>query len=77
MTAATDAITGTKIIDSMRWVATSAGDDLVVDDSDGNVIWTAKAETNNFTDVIVFGPTQFNGVAVDTIDSGTLYIYIA
>ena len=77
MTAAADAITGTKIVESMRWIGVTAGDDLVVDDSAGNIIWVAKAETNNFTDAITFGPQQFDGVVVDTIDSGTLYVYLA
>lgn len=77
MTEAADTLAGNSIVEGMRWIADTAGDDLVVDDGSGNVIWTAKAETNDFTDVIMFGPQMFSDITVDTIDSGTLYVYLA
>lgn len=77
MTAAADEIEGTKIVEQLRWTGVTAADDLKVVDSADNIVWETVAESNNYTDVIVFGPSMFEGLKIETIDSGTLYVYLA
>ena len=72
-----DLLVGPKLIRAMRWIADTSGDDLRVTDAASNIIWEAVADTDNFTDVMFFGPTAFNGVKAAVIDSGTLFVYKA
>ena len=75
MTSAADTITGKVILETIRWIGTTAGDDLIIDDSAGNLVFQSKAETNNFTDSMSFSHMVFDGLVIDTIDSGTVYVY--
>jgi hypothetical protein len=71
----TDSVTGRLIVSYLRWVgATTAGHSLVVNDADGNVIWESEADGANFIDILPFW-RRVNGVTVNTIDSGNLFIY--
>ena len=77
MTAVGDEIEGTKIVEQLRWASVTAGDELKVVDSADKIVWEALAGANNYTDVIIFGPSMFDGLKVETIGSGTLYVYLA
>lgn len=70
--AAAQTYTGRILVSMIQWVGTTAGDDLILKDNNGNVILQAKTdgrESEYYPDRI------FNGVIVDTIDSGVVYIY--
>lgn len=70
-------IPGPIIVESFRWSADTAGDDLVVNDGSGDPIFVSKADINNFTDVHYMGLSgSFDSIVVATIDTGTLYIYL-
>ena len=75
MTAGADAVTGRLNVSYIRWVGgTTAGHSCVLDDSNGNVIFEGEADGANYTDIMpVF--RWINGITVDTLDSGTVYVY--
>lgn len=76
MTAAADAVTGKMKIDFIRWVgATTAGHSLVLKDTAGNTIFESVADGANFIDVHRV-PIVVDGVDLDTMGSGTLYLYL-
>jgi len=66
-------------VNGMRWVSKSstAGDDLSVEDNNGEVVWESVANvTNNYVEEVVFNPPRdFDGFELAVIDSGTLYVY--
>ena len=75
MTASADAVLGKMKIDFIRWVgATTAGHSCILKDTAGNVLFESEADGANFIDVHSL-PLVVDGIDVDTMDSGTLYIY--
>lgn len=85
MTAAGDELAFHVRVRCIRWVskAASAGDDiLLVESSIGtitDVLWSSVAAGANYVEADSCGGQGFdfrNGVRVDTIDSGTLYLYL-
>lgn len=66
---------------SLRWVSESpsAGDSVVVKDSSGRRVWEAHANTTDEqyeSNWDVGYPRFVDGLIVDTLDSGRLYIYV-
>lgn len=60
----------------MRWLnATSANHELIVKDSSGNAIWKSVADGANFLDIHPLF-RSVNGINVDTMDSGSLMVYL-
>lgn len=75
MTAAADAVTGKMKIDYIRWVGgTTAGHQCILHDTAGNTIFESVADGDNFIDVHAV-PKVVDGIDLDTMGSGTLYIY--
>lgn len=75
-TASGDVTTRTFIMDSLRWVGgASAGDQLVVQDGDGNEIFKSLANGSNFIDGWVWSRKYMGGLSVNKMTSGTLYVY--
>lgn len=75
-TAGSDAITGRMKIKYFRWdQITTAGDDLVITDTAGSKQRTIKAET---ADIPVEIPIDdmWNGIIIDTLDSGVVRAYL-
>lgn len=70
--------TGKVKIKSIRWVSesASAGNNVVVNDTAGNRIWSSVASGANFVDSDVLD-AWFDGVTVATLDSGYLEVAIA
>lgn len=64
-------------IKAIRWVgATTAGHALILDDQDGNVVFHSVAAGANHVDAHNV-ETVVNGLTVDTIASGTCYVYLS
>lgn len=63
-------------ISKIRWVSEGsvAGQNVVVKDSNGKEIWKSTAAGANHEDSDRINE-WFNGINVETIESGTLYIY--
>jgi len=67
------------VVRRMKWTPTTSGDDLLVKDLGGNTLWSLKAiaaDSNqgiSYTEELGF---SVNGIVVETIDHGTLYIFI-
>lgn len=78
MTAAADAINMRMKVKKFRWVnvgALSAADDaLIIDDSGGGVIWETEASGANYVESDI-EERWVDGVVIDTITRGTLYVY--
>lgn len=70
------------LIHYLEYHAASNGDDLVVKDSHGNILWQIKAlvaAPDNESEAIERSPKfdrWVQGINVETIDGGTLYIYL-
>jgi hypothetical protein len=77
-TAAADTIDGVFVLASVRWVGGgAAGDQCILTDGSGNVLFSAQANGANFTDGWVFKTKWVNGLAFSALTSGTVDIYIA
>jgi len=75
-TAAADAVTGLKLLVSIRWSgATTAGHQCVVSDSAGNVVFRSEANGANFIDGWVFDRKTVDGLVITTLGSGTVTAY--
>lgn len=58
---------------AIRWYgSTTAGDDLIIEDGDSNVIFTAKASGANADIAHYYPGITFSGITVRTIDAGTV-----
>lgn len=76
MTAGSDEVSGRLIVGSMEWDgSTTADDDLIVTDGAGNEIWVVNNKATNER-AVIYLDQQVNGIICDTIDAGTLYIYL-
>lgn len=76
MSAAADAVTGKMKIDYIRWVGgTTAGHQCILKDTDGNTLFDSVADGAHFVDVHAI-PMIVDGIDLDTLDSGILYIYL-
>lgn len=62
----------------LRWVSESAtaGDNVTVEDNNGEVIWSAVADDANYEEAHAFGDKgqDFDGFELASIDSGILYV---
>jgi len=72
----------TFVATKVRWVSksASAGDDIDVQDGNGKSVWVSVATGANYVEETHFDPDArviFEGLTVPTLDSGTLYIYVA
>jgi hypothetical protein len=77
-TASADPISTDDIyIHALRWVSTaaSAGDQVVVTNAAGDVVWEAFATGANYTEESQVPLRITDGLAVPTLDSGILYLY--
>lgn len=74
LTAAADK-TEKVFIKRVRWVAVgaTAGHRCILDDENGNVIWESTAGIVNFVDSFELNRTA--QITVDTLGSGTVYLY--
>jgi len=66
-------------IQKMEWIPNAAADDLTVKDGAALIVWDVDALTGGTAgkEVIDFpGVLHINGFELDTIDGGTLYVYI-
>jgi hypothetical protein len=74
-TAASDASSGRKIVTYARWIGgTTAGHSCILKDGNGNVLFESEADGANFLDLMpIF--RAVDGLDVDTLDSGSLYVY--
>lgn len=54
---------------------TAAGDDLIVEDKNGKIIAKMKAEADGGSQIHLV-EQKFNGIVIDTIDSGECHIWI-
>ena len=66
-------------IECLAWVskAASAGDDCVLSDSKGRVVWESVASGSNYVEREHFvSLSQVDGLTVTTLDSGTIYVYL-
>jgi hypothetical protein len=78
MTAALDALTGKKVIQSIRWIkATTGGHNLEVTDTAGNTILLASASGANVTEYYDMHCLPVEGIIVATMQSGTLVVQVA
>lgn len=69
-------VTGSFVIDHMEWDGSAtADDDLEVNDSNGNEIWTVNNKIANDR-AVKYLDDIFDGITVATIDAGTLYVYL-
>ena len=69
------------LVDKMVFIPNAADNDLIVKDNAGKVIWQIRAITasNNYqsSGMETFdGPFLCNGFVLDTIDAGTLKVYL-
>jgi sugar (pentulose or hexulose) kinase len=64
------------VIDKIRWVgATTAGHQLILHDADGNVVYSAVATgANNTEESEALNAWTINGLTVNQIDSGIVYL---
>ncbi len=72
----TPAATGQLTVTRVRWVgASTAGHACILKDGQGRVRWHSIASGSNYVE----GDSGFaaNGLIVDTIQSGTLYLYFS
>jgi hypothetical protein len=78
LAAVSDTLSGTIYCNFLYWVskAASAGDDLLVKDSDGNILWEDSADGANYS---AYCPLKMkiDGINAYTLDSGSLYVYKA
>lgn len=75
-TAAADAVVARVKIKYVRWdQITTAGDDLVITDTAGSKQRTIKAETADIPVEIVIDE-MWNGIVIDTLDSGVVRFYL-
>lgn len=69
------------LIDYMLWEPAAADDDLVVKDSHGNILWQIRASAGcpgheDFAQQKSEHMCRWvNGINIETIDGGMLYIY--
>lgn len=72
-----DELTGVLFVKYLRWVSpgATAGDVLTVKDKDGNVLFASVADGSNFIDMMPI-KEEVNGVDVDTLDSGTVFVHL-
>lgn len=76
MAAESDALTGLVVdVNYLHWVSKGAiaGDDLLVSDVNGDIIWEEVADGANYSKLFVL-KHPVNGLVVTTMDSGTLYV---
>lgn len=52
----------------------STGDELILNDRNGNVVLRCVAEADGQSQAFYKGGTWYDGLTLDTIDSGILYI---
>jgi hypothetical protein len=65
-------------INYMEWFPTTTGDDIAITDNGSNTLWSLKAIAADSNQGIGYRKDfqcSVNGISVDTIDHGTLYIY--
>lgn len=63
-------------ITGIRWVgATTATHQAIITNSDGRVIWESVCNAANFVDESNILFWLRDGLLIDTLDSGTLYVY--
>jgi hypothetical protein len=78
---ATSTWTGPVYIQKIRWVPAAAGDDLVINDKNGEEIFSVtNALTGGVAGTIkedFIGMPPYHGFNVATIGGGTLYVYVA
>jgi len=75
-TTAPGAVTGSILLESVRWVgATNAGHTLEVTNTAGAAIFASEASGANFVDGWVWKRLWADGIIVTTMDSGILYLY--
>lgn len=74
MTTAGDILTGVHCIKSIVWIATTAGDDLILDDSNDDIVVEIKASVNNET-IQIDVREEVQNLTVRTIDSGSVIVY--
>lgn len=68
------------MVESMEWVPNAAANDLIVKDSAGNIKWDVDAIAGGTPGKEVTPwnkPLRMIGFDLDTIDGGTLYVYLA
>ncbi len=75
LTEAADALSGVYYIDWIQWLSKSAtaGDDLLIEDGDGNEIQSGVADGENFHQIYPVGQ-YYTDLTIDTIDSGAVYV---
>ncbi len=73
-----DQLDGEDNVEYLHWVSKGAtvGDDLLVQDDDGNTVWEEVADVVNFSRIHVI-KHKINKLKVTTMDSGTLYVITA
>ena len=65
-------------VNYMEWFPTTDGHDIAITDNGSNTLWSLKAIAADSNQGIGYRKDfqcSVNGISVDTIDSGTLYIY--
>ena len=80
ITSSTDAIPSSTVmvLSSLRWAgATAAGHSCEVTDAAGNVIFYSVANAANFVDGWVFDNKWVAGLALTTMSSGELQVYVS
>lgn len=71
------ALTGIKFVKHFRWIsATTAGHKCIVKTASGDMAFESEADGAKFIDVHPLYKFM-NGLTIDTLDSGTLYVYLA
>ncbi len=78
-TAAGGVLFTTKLkVKAIRWVSegASAADTVVIHDGSANVKWESRAAAANHTEADLI-EEWWDGLDVDTIESGTVYIYLS
>jgi len=69
-------VTGRFVIDHMEWDGSvTADDDLVVKDGTDNELWVVNNKTANER-AVKYLDQLVDGLEVETIDAGTLYVYL-
>ena len=79
MTTAADSVTERLAIRKIIWTGTftAATDKLVLTNNDGDTILDLQAgKTNGYNSENFFEGFWVNGVTVDTLGSGTVYLYL-
>jgi hypothetical protein len=76
LTAATT-LEGRYVVDHMEWDgSTTAADDLIVHDGSDNEIWVVNNKATNERAVFYPEVGYYDGIKLNTIDEGSLYIYL-